>query len=671
MASSFESLPDAVILLVLSFLPRNDLLSASSVDTLFLRLSRDELSWQTSWQLRAGILRWRRVGAPLRTFRVYTDPALSGGLPLWQLSALQPLNMPSSLVREPLRKLSLRRAGDAGAGGAIRAVRFEGALGSNRAIVADCPFPRVEWRRSSAGDAFLLPLRSGSVLCGLPFAWAPPVSAAQRHGSGCGGVISSAANREDADEATGSAGSTIFLAGAYVAAYFEVHFTADGKGGIGSRAGGEREGPPREPSPSTVSVGLVGSGFPLLRMPGWDAQSYGYHGDDGQRFHDSPFGVPFGPLFGPDDVVGCGLIYADLGAPGVKPARDFSAWSDLSALDAAAALPAPIRRDGDPISPGTIFFTLNGRMVGPAFHGVDTTSAWFPCVGIDARLTARFSFGNVPSEPFVFNIRDFNLGLLARLPPTVVPPLPPVATRFFVRNTRSQVLPYLRTTLAPPPPYSAARTSSGGQPSPPRDDRSGPPTAPSAFSTAPNIFSDALESHDTFATPHLRAAMRGRQHLQLLLHRIAVVLAIEKVHVTPLLSSRDSEDEEGGAAGAHASHNTGKTAAGGGPGAHDVSHEHATWSFDAELRSGWRLRSGDESEASDAEDAGGSTAGSGSDAAASSETLASALSAATSLRRQLALDWLGSKRTDASFPDFLRRAVEEIVEEDISAAMPL
>ena len=663
---SFESLPDAVILAVLSFLSRNDLLSASSVDTLFLRLSRDELSWQTSWHHRAGILDWRREGAPLRALRVYADPILSGGLPLWQLSALQPLSMPSSLVREPLRKLSLRRAGDTGARGAIRAVRFVGALGSNRAVVADSPFPRVEWRRSSAGDAYLLPLRSGSVLCGLPFAWAPPASAAQRRECGRGGNVDSAANREDGDSATGSVGSTIFLAGAYVTAYFEVRFTADST--TGKRAGAEREAPPREQSPSTVSVGLVGGEFPLLRMPGWDAQSYGYHGDDGQRFHDSPFGVPFGPLFGPDDVVGCGLIYADLGAPDVKPAREFfSSWSELSALDAAAALPAPVRRDGDPSSPGMIFFTLNGRLVGPAFYNVDTTRAWFPCVGIDARLTVRFNFGNVPGEPFVFNIRDFNLGVLERLPPMVVPPLPPVATRFFVRNTRSQVLPYLRTTLAPPPPFSTARASSGGQPSPPRDDRSGPPTALSAFTAAsPSIFSDAPNSaRDTFATPHLRAAMRGRQHLQLLLHRIAVVLASEKVPVTPLLSSRDSEDEDAPGRGvARNAHATPPEKTAGGGSVLDPSPENGDLLFDAELRSGWRLHSGEESEASGAEDAGGSGTGSGSDVT-SAVGIARAPSAAASLRRQLAVDWLGSKRTDVSFSDFLRRAVEEIVAVDI------
>jgi hypothetical protein len=646
MSSSIALLPDAVVLVVLSFLDRNDLLSAASVDSLLLRLSRDDISWQTSWAHRAGILRWRRAGASLRACRVYCDPILSGGLPLWQLSALQPLRMPTSLVHEPLRKLALQRVGGVGVRGAFRAVRFVGsALGANRAIVADCAFPRVEWRRATPSDAFHLPVKSASVLSAAPFAWAPPLSAAQRLGSGgaAGGAVGSAARREDGGGAAGGtgAGSTIFLAGAYVVAYFEVGFTIeDGAEREDDGGGGERQ----ERSPSAVSVGLVAKEFPLMRMPGWDANSFGYHSDDGQRFHNSPFGAPFGPLFGPDDVVGCGLVYSNFNAPGVAVAHsvaDSGAWTSLSAAEAAAAWPSSTRENGGVgDAPGTIFYTLNGRMVGPAFNGVDTSRAWFPCVGIDSRMTSCFNFGNVPGEPFVFNIRDFNAGLLERLPLPSISSLPLTATSSFVRNSRSQVLPHLRTSLAPPPPPTAR--VSGGQPSPPRDNSASPPPPPHVAASALSIFlnpqpSTTVERSANFATRQFRAAMRDRQYQQLVLHRVAVVLAAERVDANLSSRTRDSEDEGSAPSSKRAPSRAG-----------------AANSSDAESesRGGWRLRSLSGSD-EDGDSDGGSDRGS-----------TAIEDSPISMRQYLLADWLRSVRTEARFSEFLRRAIDEILASD-------
>lgn len=40
---------------------------------------------------------------------------------------------------------------------------------------------------------------------------------------------------------------------------------------------------------------------------GWDKQSYGYHGDDGNSFCSSGNGQPYGPTFTTGDVIGCGV----------------------------------------------------------------------------------------------------------------------------------------------------------------------------------------------------------------------------------------------------------------------------------------------------------------------------------------------------------------------------
>jgi hypothetical protein len=39
----------------------------------------------------------------------------------------------------------------------------------------------------------------------------------------------------------------------------------------------------------------------------WEAGSYGYHGDDGRKYHNSGKGEDYGPRFGAGDTVGAGL----------------------------------------------------------------------------------------------------------------------------------------------------------------------------------------------------------------------------------------------------------------------------------------------------------------------------------------------------------------------------
>ena len=42
----------------------------------------------------------------------------------------------------------------------------------------------------------------------------------------------------------------------------------------------------------------------VLRLPGWDKHSYGYHGDDGHSFCSSGQGQAYGPTFTTGDVIG-------------------------------------------------------------------------------------------------------------------------------------------------------------------------------------------------------------------------------------------------------------------------------------------------------------------------------------------------------------------------------
>lgn len=118
--------------------------------------------------------------------------------------------------------------------------------------------------------------------------------------------------------------------------------------------------PVADPPIECVAVGLSTSAFDIKdKMPGWDCESYGYHGDDGGIFYGNGHKFDeYGPAFGPGDIVGCGLDYK--------------------------------RKE--------IFYTLNGSYLGPAFLDVNIGSSYFPTVGIDAYVSVTFNFGCQPFE---------------------------------------------------------------------------------------------------------------------------------------------------------------------------------------------------------------------------------------------------------------------------------
>ncbi|KAG9986504.1 SPRY-domain-containing protein, partial [Aureobasidium melanogenum] len=124
--------------------------------------------------------------------------------------------------------------------------------------------------------------------------------------------------------------------------YFEVTVLSRGKEGL-------------------IGIGFSGPKASLNRLPGWEPESWAYHGDDGFSFSCTASGKPYGPKFAAWDVVGCGVNFET----------------------------------------GSAFFTKNGVYLGEAFHNVRGDKL-YPSVGMKKNNEhLRVNFGN---DPFVFDI---------------------------------------------------------------------------------------------------------------------------------------------------------------------------------------------------------------------------------------------------------------------------
>ncbi|KAI6837742.1 SPRY-domain-containing protein [Hortaea werneckii] len=112
--------------------------------------------------------------------------------------------------------------------------------------------------------------------------------------------------------------------------------------------------------------GLIGIGFStkkagLNRLPGWEGESWAYHGDDGYSFACTASGKAYGPRYSSQDVIGCGVNFRT----------------------------------------GNCFFTKNGIYLGVAFTNI-SKGGLYPSVGMKKPGEhLRINFGRTP---FVFDI---------------------------------------------------------------------------------------------------------------------------------------------------------------------------------------------------------------------------------------------------------------------------
>ncbi|KAL5117285.1 hypothetical protein ACEQ8H_004844 [Pleosporales sp. CAS-2024a] len=132
-----------------------------------------------------------------------------------------------------------------------------------------------------------------------------------------------------------------------------------------------------------IGIGFSGPKVALSRIPGWEPDSFAYHGDDGQIFSNTTSGKTYGDKFSTLDVVGCGINFRT----------------------------------------NTAFFTKNGRYLGDAFRDLKQDIPYYPTVGMKkSGETLRANFGQ---EPFAFDIdkmvADDKAIIQAEIARTVVP----------------------------------------------------------------------------------------------------------------------------------------------------------------------------------------------------------------------------------------------------------
>ncbi len=60
---------------------------------------------------------------------------------------------------------------------------------------------------------------------------------------------------------------------------------------------------------SSIGIGFSSKSVPLSRLPGWEPESWAYHGDDGHSFCCQSSGKHYGPPFNAGDIIGCGINF--------------------------------------------------------------------------------------------------------------------------------------------------------------------------------------------------------------------------------------------------------------------------------------------------------------------------------------------------------------------------
>lgn len=142
----------------------------------------------------------------------------------------------------------------------------------------------------------------------------------------------------------------------------------------------------RKREDTTIGIGFSSRTVSLQRAPGWEPESWGYHGDDGHCFAAQNVSKAYGPKFGPGDTIGC-LINFRLGhALFTKNGEDLGiAFRDANFKDAKGKLypTVGLKKPGDHVwvnfGQQPFLFDIDGymkkqqKMISESISNADTT----------------------------------------------------------------------------------------------------------------------------------------------------------------------------------------------------------------------------------------------------------------------------------------------------------
>lgn len=181
----------------------------------------------------------------------------------------------------------------------------------------------------------------------LPQNWSPDTKAAPlgltNDNLGC--YFRGVNGREDDDKSAAAVRTDQYIPPSCLLYYFEIKIISKG-----------REG--------KMGLGLTSAQALLSKQPGWTRESYGYHGDDGNKFNGDCRGNPYGPTFTTGDVIGCGLNLVE----------------------------------------GTCFFTKNGNKIGDAFDEIPSNIRLYPTIGL--KTPSEEIKANFGQKPFLYDIEQ-------------------------------------------------------------------------------------------------------------------------------------------------------------------------------------------------------------------------------------------------------------------------
>ncbi|KAI8979333.1 concanavalin A-like lectin/glucanase domain-containing protein [Mycotypha africana] len=112
-----------------------------------------------------------------------------------------------------------------------------------------------------------------------------------------------------------------------------------------------------------IAIGFSKQAYNFDRFPGWEPDSWGYHGEDGKLYAGQGLGISYGPKWGSGDIIGCGVDYRNK----------------------------------------SLFYTKNGRYLGKAFQKIKNVDL-YPIVGMRTAERIEANFGH---KPFKFDIKEY------------------------------------------------------------------------------------------------------------------------------------------------------------------------------------------------------------------------------------------------------------------------